>query len=268
MKCGKGGYKVVGIDGDRKVVKLESGEELPYDTLISTMAIDDLLNMTTGKFVDRAAFDAVGQNMQFSSTNVIGFGIKGAPPAHLKTMCWMYFPEGTSPFYRVTVFSNYSPNHAPEGHWSLMLEVSESNYKPVNQETLIAECLAGCKASQLLTDADEVVSTWHHRLYKGYPTPFVGRNDLLAQVQPILEANGILSRGRFGGWKYEVGNQDHSMMQGVEAVERALGRGCPEGEPVEATYHFPDRVNASKNMVRRLGLPIPPQIPVPQSNKA
>jgi hypothetical protein len=30
----------------------------------------------------------------------------------------------------------------------------------------------------------------------------------------------VYSRGRFGAWKYEVGNMDHSFMQGVEVVER------------------------------------------------
>jgi hypothetical protein len=32
----------------------------------------------------------------------------------------------------------------------------------------------------------------------------------------------VYSRGRFGAWKYEVGNMDHSFMQGVEVVDRLL----------------------------------------------
>lgn len=36
------------------------------------------------------------------------------------------------------------------------------------------------------------------------------------------ESQGVYSRGRFGDWKYEVGNMDHSFMQGVEIAERIL----------------------------------------------
>lgn len=50
---------------------------------------------------------------------------------------------------------------------------------------------------------------------------------MLAPVNAALERLGIRSRGRFGGWKYEVSNQDHSVMQGVEAVDAIL-LGKPE----------------------------------------
>jgi hypothetical protein len=32
----------------------------------------------------------------------------------MKGSCWLYFPEDDCPFYRVTVFSNYSPNNCPQ----------------------------------------------------------------------------------------------------------------------------------------------------------
>jgi len=55
----------------------------------------------------------------------------------------MYFPEDNCPFYRVTVFSNYSPNNVPDikTHWSLMAEVSESPHKPVDQAGLWEQVL-------------------------------------------------------------------------------------------------------------------------------
>ena len=39
---------------------------------------------------------------------------------------------------------------------------------------------------------------------------------------PYLEQHDIYSRGRFGMWKYEVANTDHTLMQGVELVNRLL----------------------------------------------
>ena len=43
----------------------------------------------------------------------------------------------------------------------------------------------------------------------GYPVPFTGRDELLELVQTEFERSGVLSRGRFGGWRYESCNQDH-----------------------------------------------------------
>ena len=73
----------------------------------------------------------------------------------------------------------------------------------------------------------DIASRWHRRLPYGYPTPQKGREALLRDIQPALESLGIYSRGRFGGWRYEVSNQDHSFMQGVEVVNR-LVEGTPE----------------------------------------
>lgn len=246
-------HRVVSVDADQKVVVFADGSTESYDVLISTMPFDDLLRITTGEkcFGDapKTLWPSIADQMVYSATHVIGLGIKGAPPPHLHTKCWMYFPMSDSPFYRCTVFSNYADTHAPEGHWSLMLEVSESVYKPVDSSTVVEECVKGCIASNLLTAEDVVVSKWHKRLAKGYPTPFVGRDELLEQVQPSLLKAQIYSRGRFGGWRYEVANQDHSMMQGVEAVDHALGKA-----PEEETYFHANKVNASKNMTLRLGL--------------
>lgn len=44
------------------------------------------------------------------------------------------------------------------------------------------------------------------------PTPTLERNAALEQILPSLKDQfGIWSRGRFGSWKYECGNQDHSV---------------------------------------------------------
>lgn len=90
-----------------------------------------------------------------------------------------------------------------------MLEVSESQYKPVNHDTLLAESIQGLINTELLKPEDGIVSTYVRRFDHGYPTTSLERNGALNKILPYLQQKDILSRGRFGAWKYEVGNQDH-----------------------------------------------------------
>ena len=49
-----------------------------------------------------------------------------------------------------------------------------------------------------------------------------GRDGILAAVLPALEDRRVFSPGRFGAWKYEALNQDHSFMQDVEIANRLV----------------------------------------------
>lgn len=142
--------------------------------------------------------------------------MNGTPPPHLRTKCWMYFPEADCPFYRVTIFSNYSEYHVPipGQQWSIMCEVSESTYKAVNIDTIIQETEQGLLNTKLLCKEDVIISRFHKRLEYGYPTPFLERDVLFQELNTEFEKYDIYSRGRFGSWKYEVSNQDHSLMLG------------------------------------------------------
>lgn len=134
-----------------------------------------------------------------------------------------------------------------------MFEVSESTYKPVGLDTVqlggtagawpqvVRDTIQGAINTKLISAADEIVSIYHRRLEHGYPTPSVERDGVLKQALPWLRQQGIWSRGRFGSYKYEVGNQDHSLMLGVECADNVmLGTR-------ELTLEQPNLVNASKN---------------------
>jgi hypothetical protein len=74
----------------------------------------------------------------------------------------------------------------------------------------------------MIESTDEIVSIYYRRLEHGYPTPSLERDWVLDQALPWLQKQGIWSRGRFGSYKYEVANQDHSCLIGVEAVDNIL----------------------------------------------
>ena len=74
--------------------------------------------------------------LKHTSTNVIGLGVRRPIPEGIRKFSWMYFPDGDCVFHRATVLSNYSPNGATPGHWSLMLEISESAFRRVDSDSL------------------------------------------------------------------------------------------------------------------------------------
>ncbi|MGD1916403.1 MAG: protoporphyrinogen/coproporphyrinogen oxidase [Phycisphaerales bacterium] len=225
---------VVRIDAARKVaiVRTPDGttQERPYDAIISAMPLDVLCT----EIVSDAPSDVreAAGGLLHSAGHMVGVGLKRPCPS---TKSWMYFPGDDCPFYRVTYLSNYSPHMTPnqtganDTHYSLLCEISASGHKPVDASEVVQDTIAGLENAGLLEpgERDDIVSTWHHAVEYSYPTPSVDRDERLSVAIPWLESHQIYSRGRFGMWKYEVANTDHTLMQGVEVVDRLL-QGQPE----------------------------------------
>ncbi len=89
-------------------------------------------------------------------------------------------------------------------------------------EKIVDQTIQGAINVTLCQPDAEIVSIYHRRLEHGYPTPHLKRDAALAKALPMLRGRDVWSRGRFGSYKYEVANQDHSCMIGVEAVDNIL----------------------------------------------
>jgi protoporphyrinogen oxidase len=212
------------IDQQAKQVHFSDGEVVDYDLLLSTMPLDLLvqkLHAPPTEIVEAT------RGLHHSSGLIIGVGIQRPTPSE---KCWLYFPEPSSPFYRVTYLSNYSPNIVPDpNHFLLLSETSYSEHKPEDKSTIVDRVIQGFLNTKLIEpeDLDRIASTYLIDVDYSYPVPTLDRNSALGTIQPYLMQNGIYSRGRFGAWEYEIGNMDHSVMQGVELVNFWL-RGEPE----------------------------------------
>ena len=249
--------KVVRVDLDNKQIKVDmnglNSYNLHYDILISTAPLDLLVKMISDESGKAMLMDELTSQLIYSHTHVIGIGLTGKPPSFLQDKSWIYFPDSDSPFYRATVFSSYADDNVPDGdthkYWSLMCEAAEPKVNKKksywNKENLVKETVRALVDYGYINES-QVVSRYYYRLDHGYPIPSIKRDEILAQVQPWLESHSIYSRGRFGGWRYEVGNQDHSFMQGVEVADLIM-LGVPE-----QTYPNAALVNSMKAMHRAL----------------
>lgn len=235
------GTRVVAIDPEQKCVYSQDGRRWGYDYLISTMPLNELV-----VYLEGMGLPAGNSSLRFASLNQVGVGIQGPIPEELKTKCWMYFPEANSPYYRITVLSNYAAANTPhpEAEWSLMAEASDDPAYPRSKAAMIRHMLQAMREDRLIPSHAIIRSIAHCSARYAYPIPFCGRDEVVDPLLRALESASIFSRGRFGAWKYEVGNMDHSFMQGWECANRVIAGGGAELEP---TLHRPNWVNGRRN---------------------
>ncbi|PIZ68691.1 MAG: amine oxidase [Candidatus Portnoybacteria bacterium CG_4_10_14_0_2_um_filter_44_20] len=216
------GRGVKSVDLAQKQVVFNNGQKDSFDYLISTVPLDKFLKLS--KDIPKQLIAMVNR-LAHNNILVVGVGLK----KEIKTTkCWVYFTDPDVPFYRLSYFHNYSPFNVPEGNpkkfSSLMCEVSYSRYKKENKENIAERCIRGLIKSGIVNESDrtKIISRVVYDVPYAYPIPTLGRDKILKSVQLFLMKKGIYSRGRFGAWKYEIGNMDHSFMQGVEAVDKIL----------------------------------------------
>lgn len=215
-------HEMVRIDSEAREVSFANGRVERYDILINTSPLDLLIDAIAS--VPEQVRGAA-QGLVHNGGLIVGLGIEARRD---DSKCWMYFPEPDSPFYRVTYFHNYAANNVPEGdtgrYAALMCETTYSRTRPADKGGIVDATVQGLMNSDMLSEQERerIVSRCLIDIPYSYPVPTLGRDRALGVIQPWLEERGIYSRGRFGAWRYEVGNMDHSFMQGVEVVERLL----------------------------------------------
>lgn len=210
------------VDIKQKKISFSDGTGDNYDLLISTAALD--LMARAIKPADSKLIDAA-QGLEHNNLLVVGVGLK----KKIETgRCWIYFTDSDMPCYRATYFSHYSPYNVPNGdieqYSSFMCEISFRVGESPDPDKMLDKVLSGLIRAKMLEESDRnrVVSRYQRVVGYSYPIPTLGRDQALQILQPALMENGIYSRGRFGAWRYEIGNMDHSVMMGVEAVDHIL----------------------------------------------
>jgi protoporphyrinogen oxidase len=72
------------VNADAHQVILKSGKTIGYQKLITTMAVDQLV-----KHMDDEELIGLSNGLFYSSTHVIGVGIRGERPENIGDKCWV-----------------------------------------------------------------------------------------------------------------------------------------------------------------------------------
>ena len=194
-------------------------EDVVYDRLVTSVPLDLL--------VGAAGLPPVP--LAHSQVVLCAFGFLGPPPECLSDKTYIYNPDPATAWHRATVLTNYSEQLGPPGSWSILFETNHSEFRPMSPSEARASACAPRRAFG--ADMEALRTSWVHGLSYGYPVPTLSRDAVLRDTFATLAEFGIVSRGRFGGWRYESCNQDHAFMQGVQAVRGQDSAGAPRRSP-------------------------------------
>jgi protoporphyrinogen oxidase len=219
------GRELVEIDAERKSLRFRDGTTEEYDAVVSSMPLDRLVSALA-----RAPSDVVdaAKELRHTGVHVVGVGFE-RPLADDRS--WLYFPGDETPFYRATNFAKYSPLNVPDAdvgrYCSYLTETAYVGRHDGDVRELEMSVVAGLQAVGLVENDSPIASVHSIDVEYAYPVPTRERDSALESIQPWLLERDVFSRGRFGSWRYEIGNMDHAVKMGID-VARLLVEGRPE----------------------------------------
>jgi len=203
------GRRAVAVDLARRAVRLDDGETVGYEALISTLPLPELVAMAAP--VPEAMREAAAR-LDYVSVCNANVGLEGAtvPDAH-----WIYFPEPEFPFYRMGVPTNLSAAVAPPGAAALSFEASyRRDAAPAGGFDEAA--LAAAVSAGVVTGAVRRLTSRVLHLRYGYVVFDEHRRRHLPAILDFLERHGVRSTGRYGAWEYS--SMEDAIRHGREAA--------------------------------------------------
>jgi len=204
------------IDPKRKVVRMASGREEPYDSLITTLPLPETFRLMkdTPDPLRHAA----------SLLRAIGvFNINiGIDRPNVSDQHWIYYPEGEFVFSRVGFPMNFSKAVAPEGTSSMYIEITYQPGQKPNPEEAYARALADLERCGILRPGDRILTRLDLDIKCAYIIFDQHRQTHLQHLIGYLESRDIHTAGRYGQWDY------YSMEDSIRSGKTIAEKVAPE----------------------------------------
>lgn len=181
------------IDWRRREIAFE-GETVRYERLVSSIPLPVLVRL----LVDAPAEvrEAAGR---LRCTHLHYLDVAVRHPAR-KDLHWVYVPEERYPFYRVGCYSNFSAALAPPGKSNLYVELADRGEPDL--ATLLPKVAADLVEMDLLESPAAIEFARARRIDYAYVVFDDHYFESLETITAFLDAQGLVSAGRYGGWNY------------------------------------------------------------------
>lgn len=193
-------YKAVEIDLDKKIVAFQNGEHVQYNTLVSSVPLPVLVEITSNvpKSVKEDA-----ETLEATSIDLISVGFN----KKLIKDLWFYIYDTDICASRAYSPSVKSPDNAPDGRSSLQFEIytrgTRSKYDP---DHLIKNTAYALKKMEI-ADEEDIIFMHHKHLPYGNVIFDLGLEEHRDKVREYFHQHAVSTIGRFGEWDYLWSNQ-------------------------------------------------------------
>ena len=202
--------RVISVDPRRRNVDIIGPGRIAWQRLISTLPLPALVAMLEQP--PRKILEAA-QQLHSNSVVIVNLGVS-RPRRH--NAHWLYFPEEEYSFYRVGFPSNYG-RMAPRGRSVLSAEVAVKAGTGWEDRKNLARRVCRDLIKAGLLEKKDIIEK-EYLQYLPYAYVIYDKNHSAARklILNYLEARGITSIGRWGGWEYSA--MEDAILAGKHAV--------------------------------------------------
>ena len=211
------GHEVVRVDPRSRMLYFGNGAAAPYDAVVSSIPLPELVPMIEG-----APRDVREAAARLACTEVVIVSL-GVDRADLVDAHWSYFYDRDVFFTRLSTPHLQSPHNVPPGCGSLQAECYYSRkYRPLDRkpEDCIEPVIRDLIRCGVLRESDKIL--FRHAMHIPYANVIFDLEcaPALATVHGWLDDIGIAYCGRYGDWAYIW--TDQSFISGEKAAQKVL----------------------------------------------
>jgi protoporphyrinogen oxidase len=213
------GRRLVRIDSRARELHFANGSAAPYEGLVSSIPLPELIPMIDGAPTDVREAAA---RLACSEVVIVCLGIDRPD---LVDAHWSYFYDRDVFFTRLSTPHLQSPHNVPAGCGSLQAECYYSRkYRPLDRrpQDCIEPVIRDLLRTGVLRESDEIL--FKHAMHIPYANVIFDLDSTPATqlVHGYLDDIGIAYCGRYGDWAYIW--TDQSFISGENAAQRLVDR--------------------------------------------
>lgn len=209
-------HRATHVDTVARRVSFENERSVPYETLISTMPLPELIKICSN--VPAGVREAVSR-LWTNSIFVVNLGISRR---NISDRHWVHFPEKDVVFFRISYPHSFGSGVVPDGMSSISAEIAYSARRPLDKTTAVERTIEDLRRVGAMGKDDKVAVTATRDIPYAYCVYDHARKDALSEIRIWLKSVGIEPAGRYGLWTYFW--SDEAIMSARKVAERVIGR--------------------------------------------